>query len=180
MWYLISIVFLICVIIISIKAKLDFWEIIECGFYLIFIWLILTFALYGMASCFTIQTKTYEEKQYDIQGLENNIITSKDTNGAFILGFGYVNSDTKETIKYYYFKVDEIGKKLETLEITNNIDVYIRETNEIEPCYLYIYEIRKPNSFWKWFLGDFENENKIADVLVVPENTIKIEYNVEI
>lgn len=125
-------------------------------------------------------TEEYETEQYKIQGLENNITTNQSTNGAFILGFGYVNSQTKEEMKYYYFKVNDIGKKLETIEIINNYDTYIRETDEIEPCLIYRYQKTENKGFFKWLFGKCENETKIAEILVVPSNTIKIEYNVDI
>jgi len=124
--------------------------------------------------------REYEEKQYNIQGLESNISTKQETNGAFVLGFGYINSSSSEQIKYYYFKVNDLGKKLETIEIGTYSETYIRETDEIEPCLIYRYQETVNKGFYKWLFGEFKTSTQIAEILVVPKNTIKIEYNVEI
>lgn len=181
MWYVISgIIFFIILIFMIKEICFDIVEAFWSFATLLLIWSVITGALWVMASCDTNKVKTYEEKQYAIQGLENNISTSQETNGAFVLGFGYINSDSKDNIKYYYFKVDELGKKLETLEITNYSDIYIRETDDTEPCLIYVYEETEHNKFFKWLLGNHIYTNKTSEVLVVPKNTIKIEYNVEI
>ena len=83
---------------------------------IVFIALIIVLLLGGLSSCFQVVVREYEEKQYNIQGLENNITTSQKTSGAFVLGFGYINSETTEQIKYYYFKVNDIGKQLLNLQ----------------------------------------------------------------
>lgn len=181
MWYVISGIIGFIILILMIKESyFDFGDIIGMFLTLLFIWAVTTGLLWFIASCMTNKVKTYEKKQYDIQGLENNISTSQETNGAFILGFGYINSNDKDNIKYYYFKVDELGKKLETLEITNYSDIYIRETDDTEPCLIYVYEETENNKFFEWLLGKHTYTNKSAEVLVVPKNTIKIEYNVEV
>lgn len=175
MWWIIIIIGIVIGIILSMRDE-DFTPLMCFGF----IALIIVLLLGGLSSCFQVVVREYEEKQYNIQGLENNITTSQKTNGAFVLGFGYINSETTEQIKYYYFKVNDIGKKLETIEIGNNSDTYIRETNKIEPCLIYRYQETKNKGLFKWLFGEERNPNKIAEILVVPENTIKIEYNVEI
>lgn len=124
--------------------------------------------------------REYEVKQYDIQGLENNIVTNQHTSGAFILGFGYINSNSRDEMKYYYFRVNDIGKKLETIEVDEDSDVYIRETDEMEPCLIYRYQETANTGLFKWLFGKGEYKNQIAEILVVPSNTIKIEYDVEI
>lgn len=175
MWWLIFVVAFVFGFILSWKEE-DFYPLLSC----LFIALIVLVALGGISNVHKIVVKEYEEEQYKIQGLENNITTSQNTNGAFILGFGYINSSTKEEMKYYYFKVNDIGKKLETIEITNNSDTYIRETDEIKPCLIYRYQETLNKGFWKWLFGENRQSTKIAEILVVPKNTIKIEYNVEI
>lgn len=175
MWWLIFVIAFIVGIIYSWKEE-DFTPLLSC----LFIAFIVFVALGGISNIYRVVVKEYEEKQYNIQGLENNITTNQNINGAFVLGFGYINSDTKEQIKYYYFKVNDIGKKLETIEIGNYSDTYIRETNEIEPCLIYRYQETVNKGFWKWLFGESRLSTQIAEILVVPENTIKIEYNVEI
>ena len=126
----------------------------------------------------------YEVKQYNIQGLESNITINQNIKGSFILGFGSIKSESEEIIKYYYFKVDDTGKKLESIEVSeySDVDVYIRETNDIEPCLIYRYKKTKLKNIgiFKWLFGEFEGVYKDAEILVVPENTTKIEYNVGI
>ncbi len=175
MWWIIIIIGMIIGTIYSWRDE-DFTPLM-C---IVFIALIIVLLLGGLSSCFQVVVREYEEKQYNIQGLENNITTSQKTSGAFVLGFGYINSETTEQIKYYYFKVNDIGKQLETIEIGNYSNTYIRETNEIEPCLIYRYQETKNKGLFKWLFGEEREPNKIAEILVVPENTIKIEYNVEI
>ena len=175
MWWLIFIIAFVIGIILSWYEE-DLCALI-CVLLIAFIIFI---GLGGISNVYKIVVKEYEKEQYKIQGLENNITTTQNTNGAFVLGFGYINSNTKEEMKYYYFKVNDIGKKLETIEITNNSDTYIRETDEIEPCLIYRYQETINKGFWKWLFGENRHSDKIAEILVVPKNTIKIEYNVEI
>ena len=174
MWWLICLTAIIVGVCIAIFYDEDF------GLGIITVVLFGILILFVIRLCYIDIVEEYEIEQYKIQGLENNITTNQSTNGAFILGFGYVNSQTKEEMKYYYFKVNDIGKKLETIEISNNSDTYIRETDEIEPCLIYRYQKTENKGFFKWLFGKCENETKIAEILVVPSNTIKIEYNVDI
>ena len=149
-----------------------------CG---MFLWLFFIIIMSGV--CLTsseVVGEPWEVEQYKIQGLESNIETKQETFGAFVLGCGFVNSDSKTDLKYYYFKVNDIGKQLESITINNYSDTYIRETDDIEPCLIYRYEKRKNTGFCKWLFGDMETENKTAEILVVPTETIKIEYNVDI
>lgn len=145
--------------------------------------LIVVSTLYIIVSDIAINNKVqisneYEEKIYNIQGLENNISNDFKIQGAFILGCGYIDAETTSEMKYYYFMVDEYGKKLES--ISGN-DVYIRETSETEPCLIKTYVNYEFNDFFKWFLGENGfTKTEIKNILVVPENTIKIDYNVEI
>ena len=175
MWWLIFVIAFVVGIILSWYEE-DLWALI-CVLIIAFIIICI---LCGISNVHRVVVKEYEEEQYKIQGLENNITTNQNTNGAFVLGFGYINSSTKEQIKYYYFKVNDIGKKLETIEIGNNSNTYIRETNEIEPCLIYRYQETINKGFWKWLFGENKTSTEIAKILVVPENTIKIEYNVEL
>lgn len=174
MWWLIIVIG----IVLGVKIADSFNE--NIGFSIVWGTIYIIFILFVVAYLDKEVIKEYEVEQYKIQGLENNITTSQNTKGSFILGFGYVNSETQEEIKYYYFKVNDIGKKLETIEIGNNSDTYIRETDEMKPCLIYRYQKVKTKAYWKWLFGELEKEIQIAEILVVPSNTIKIEYNVEV
>lgn len=121
--------------------------------------------------------KEEEVVQYNIQGLENKTDSKSYTSGAFILGCGGFNSETSSTLNYYFFMVDENGKKLQKL---NGTDIYIRETNDQEPCYIIKIQTLKADSLTKWLFGTDEFQEEAAKILVVPENTIKIDYNVDI
>jgi hypothetical protein len=139
-------------------------------------WLIILAILAILAMTSRQVVYEYEVEQYKIQGLENNIETKNKISGGFILGFGYVKGESEQKINYYYFKVNDIGKKLEK----SDTDVYIRETNNIQPCLIYKYQETKNQGFWEWFFGEHLISTKEATILVVPENTIKIEYNVDV
>lgn len=150
---------------------------------------ILGFMIWGLISLVLIISASissepvgdpWEVEQYKIQGLEDSITTTQETFGAFVLGCGFVSSDSDTNLKYYYFKVNDIGKQLESIEIDNYSNTYIRETNDVEPCLIHRYQKRRFTGFYKWFLGDSETEHTVAEILVVPTNTIKIEYNVDI
>ena len=180
MIYIIGIIFIVIILIIFHDCFSCFEDFILIIAGLLTVLFVIVVLLNILSFIFAKQVKTYEKKQYDIQGLENNIITNQETNGAFILGFGYVDSETKENITYYYFKVDKLGKKLETINIDNYSEIYIRETNDMKPCLIYVYEKYENVGVFKFLLGKKDYESKVAEVLVVPENTIKIEYNVEV
>lgn len=180
MIYIIGIIFIVIILIFFHDCFCDFTELIFFIIVSFIIFGVILVLLNALSFVFSKKAETYEKKQYDIQGLENNIITNQETNGAFILGFGYIDSETKENITYYYFKVDKLGKKLETINIDNYSETYIRETNDIKPCLIYVYEKYENVGVFKFLLGKKEYESKVAEVLVVPENTIKIEYNVEV
>lgn len=134
-----------------------------------------------ICSCMPIENiGQYEEKQYDIQGLKNKTNTEKDAFGVFVLGIGYAKSEENKIEKYYYFKVNEYGKQLESVDINDSL-LYIKETNEKEPCLVHIYEKGTVNNwFYKNFFGSSESKTLKAKQLIVPENTIKIEYNIDI
>lgn len=175
MWWLILLIVLGISFFISVALEDS-----DVGCWIFFIASIILLFL-GVASIVSKEVvDEYEQVQYEIQGLENNIITSQDTTGRFILGFGSINSTTTEKIKYYYFKVDGIGKQLETINVNNFSNTYIRETDDIKPCLIHRYQVTKNTGFFKWLFGESEKEALIAEVLVVPTNTIKIEYNVEV
>lgn len=183
MWLIITIILstIIGIIASKIGDDLDKVENFIAGFATTGLILICIVAILATIAIFNRTTgEEYEVEQYKIQGLENNIETKQETNGAFVLGFGYINSSTSEKIKYYYFKVNDLGKKLESKEIYNYSNTYIRETNKTEPCLIYKMQETKNEGFWKILFGEDIWTGRKAEILVVPENTIKIEYNVDI
>lgn len=121
----------------------------------------------------------YETVAYEIEGLE--LQNQEELTGNFILGIGYVENSNK--IQYIYFAKTEFGKQLKT-EDANTI--YLVETNEKKPQLIEKrkQKIRKTNFIDK--LWGEEEENKILldilkeKILIVPENTIQIEYKVEV
>lgn len=177
---------LILTIIFMIGGFVFFKRILNDGVFGVFIGLI--FSIFISAFIIIILVlleqpigEPYEEVQYKIQGLENNITTTQNTSGTFILGCGYIESESKETLKYYYFKINDIGKQLESIEINDNSNIYIRETDDVEPCLIYRHQKMKYPKFYEWFIGGTcETTTITAEILVVPTNTIKIEYNIDI
>lgn len=138
------------------------------------------FIVWVMGICSQETVREYEEVQHGIQGLENHVSTNSNIRGAFVLGFGYVNGGSTDEMKYYYFKVNDLGKKLESITVNEDSNTYIRETDEMEPCLIYRYAETVNKGFYKWLFGEDKTTRQIAEILVVPSNTIKIEYNVEI
>lgn len=177
-WLVISIIIIvISMIIIGIETN-SIVEGILKGLLVGIMISMLVIALFCIVAAFNQQEiGTYEEKQYEITGLENKTNTESNINGSFLLGFGYVSGSSSEKMKYYYFRTDENGKKLESIDGT---DIYIKETNEESPCLVYKYQECVNKGFWKWLFGEEKNKYIDAKILVVPEDTIKIEYNVDI
>lgn len=124
---------------------------------------------YAMGYYTSIQE--YEVEQYKIYGVEDNWEIA----GRFTLGTGSI----RERMKYYYFTENAIGKYIESITATGN--VYIRETDDVEPCLIYRYQVTEfKYDFLKWFFGDKKTTTLVAKILVVPTNTIKVEYNVDL
>ena len=145
---------------------------------LLFIYLMVIGAIFIIGLAVGQKTiNTYEEKQYNIQGLENNIEIKQEMHGHFILGFGSVSSKTEQEMKYYYFKSNKKGKQLKSVKASN---VYIRETDKQKPCLIKEYEEKEFTGFFKFMFGTCNNKVEKNKILVVPTNTIKIEYNVDI
>lgn len=133
-----------------------------------------------LLGCASINTgETSEEVLYKIEGLQNNVETEQYINGTFLLGCGGVSGGTNTSMKYYYFKCNEYGKALETLNAAEG-NVYLRETDEQEPCLIQVYETYKSNSWYNFFFKEFESKRPKCRILVVPTNTVKIDYNVNI
>lgn len=149
---------------------------LSCCIFFLYILIIGAIFAIGLGSGQKI-INTYEEKQYNIQGLENNIEIKQKMQGQFILGFGSVSSKTEQEMKYYYFKSSKKGKQLKSVKASN---VYIRETDKQKPCLIKEYEEKEFTGFFKFMFGTCNNKVEKNKILVVPTNTIKIEYNVDI
>lgn len=84
---------------------------------------------------------------------------------------------SSSTIKYYFFRSDENGKILQSIDGTN---VYIRETDEQEPCFIIKKHTIKNTGIFEWLFGPDERKEDGPKILVVPKDTVKIDYNVDI
>ena len=169
---ILSIIVLIVAIVISIHEE-DFEGfialIVFCG--------IVIGSIFALSLVRQKTINTYEEKQYNIEGLENKTETKQEIHGHFILGIGNISGETEQEMKYYYFKSNKKGKKLKSVNANN---VYIRETDEQKPCLIKEYEEQEFTGFLKFMFGACNNRVEKNKILVVPTNTIKIEYNVDI
>lgn len=135
-------------------------------------------------NCFGIKKMPeYQEQAYTITGLELIGIQENKIEGRFLLGTGYISGRTSEGLKYVFFANTEYGKQMKTTE-TNNI--YLKKTDEEEPKLINIKQktIRKMNFIDELWGNDNEeevySERTVGQILVVPTNTIKINYNVEV
>ena len=181
MWYLIisTIIWLIVSFVTIIKVE----DSDTCGS-IIFITTVVLALVPFINMCFGIHTNNYyEETICKITGLELHNSIKQNVDGSFVLGTGYVKGSSSMELKYIFFSETQYGKKMEILPATN---VYIKETNEEEPKLKRINSISYRNANWLDKLWDknqtkiYFNKNEIGKILVVPTNTIKIEYNVEI
>lgn len=125
----------------------------------------------------------YQEELYTITGLELTNNQESKLNGNFILGIGYVNGSSADKLQYVFFANTKYGKQLKT---TDTKKIYLRETNDEEPKIINIKRktVRKTN-FIDTLWGNKNKEEIMEDtvvgqIVVVPTNTIKIDYNVEI
>lgn len=187
------ILFIICVIILPIFITIicdEFrdiggFSILVIGGYMLLA-LLNVFALIG-ATGYEV-TATYEEKQYNISGLESKTSQEFYLDGQyrnfFCIGYGNMHAETNTEMNYYYFKNDEYGKILESVPTK---ETYIREKDDVIPSLIWIVEERLYKGYpklSKWFFvvrkDDEKQGIKTGTILEVPLNTIKIEYNVDI
>lgn len=181
---LLAIIFLILCIIISaivtINAVGDIKDFFGNFFAFAFVFFIIhIFLCMLLLNSFTVDVGTTRETLYNIEGLESNMITSENLSGSFILGCGTIENKSSSTIKYYFFKETENGKSLESI-VGENSEVYIQETNDMQPCLIKEYNIKRQNRLFEILFWKEEIKEELRTILVVPENTIKIEYNVEV
>ena len=188
------ILFIICVIILPIFVVIvyDDFRDIEGFFWGVFVGSVLltllnAFALICTDGVYEV-TATYEEKQYNISGLESKTSQEFYLDGQyknfFCIGYGNIHAETNTEMNYYYFKDNEYGKILESVPTK---ETYIREKDDVTPSLIWIVEERLYKGhpkLSKWFFlvrkEDEKQGIKIGTILEVPLNTIKIEYNVDI
>ena len=126
-----------------------------------------------------IEEKIYTRTAYEIASLE--IVNSNDYKGSFVLGTGYIGNS--QNLKYAFFINTENGKQLKTI---NAEKVYLIETNQESPKMQEEVKQFIRKTTWVDTLWGTKEEEKIMletiekQTLIIPENTIQIEYNIEI
>lgn len=182
------IIWLIALVIIPIMWRLtdawfewdDFVGYIFCVIPTLIIFEVIAF---GLASQQIESEEIYEEKQYNICGLENKTNKELSFQGRFVLGCGRITGETNTEEYYVYFKESEYGKILEKTPMDKT---YVREKEGVTPALINImkkteYKKRPILSMFFISIGMIkENTEKIGTILEVPTGTIKIEYNVDI
>ncbi len=186
---------IICIIItlfIAIITSNEFWQglfvFVGVGFIILGVYGVICMSVFLHTDSIYTVTAKYEQKQYNISGLENKTSQEFELNGTyrktFLLGYGSISAETDTEMNYYYFKENEYGKILESMACK---DVYIREVEDGENCLIYVVEEREFKGYpvlSKIFLGVNKENRKIGQVveriLQVPVGTVQIEYNVDV
>lgn len=141
------------------------------SFTLLHILIILFIVIYSAEKNFREVNKDVikEELIYEIYSLKD----SKDIEGKFFLGRGYI-----ETEEYYYFYIKtERGLTLEKIKTD---DIYIQETDEESPKFVYQYH-KNTYIIFNEFLRIFGMNPYTKDkVLKVPTGTVTTEYNLDL
>lgn len=137
----------------------------------------------SVTSIFFSTTEPYEYEYVDLYGissLEYKTENHEYTNGVFVLGLGYVESGSVEKSVYYFIADEQHGKRIKSLEEGDG-KVYVYEDNTQTPKVQKIYGKYKCNAFWKFIFGFDEQTIETGDIrIVVPENTVKVDYNVSL
>lgn len=147
-------------------------------------------ALFGILPVFTYvhifniaaTANKYLEKE-DVVEIGESIYSlsaqpESDIKGSFVLGCGNVSSNTDVT--YYYYVDGEYGKTIQKLRNGMMTKVYIEESDEVEPCVKYIYTRSYTRDDAPEYVKREDFKSLKAKVIVVPKNTIQIEYNANI
>lgn len=176
---------LLCVIILLILGFIFFnimWE-DDASALLCFIFMIMALAPVVNCAVGIYDSEPYEEIMYEITGLELHSSTEQYIEGAFILGTGAVQGGSTTDLQYVFFANEQYGKRMVTLKGSN---VYLKETDTETPKLVSIKRKRIKKANWLDKLWDSSQDIiefgiiEEGKVLVVPTNTIKIDYNVEI
>lgn len=183
---------IIITLVVAIITSNEFWEglftFAGVGFIILCIYGVICMSVSLHTDLIYTVTAEYEQKQYNISGLENKTLQEFELNGTyrktFFLGYGSISAETNTEMNYYYFKENEYGKILESMACK---DVYIREVENQESCLIYAVEEREFKGYpvlSKIFIGVNKESYKVGQVveriLQVPVGTVQIEYNVDI
>ena len=134
----------------------------------------------GMLSAVMFTKTKYETIKYEYKDVE--ITTLKDANtqnvhGSFFLGIGSVNGNSRTSYSFYVEYPQ--GSKLMTVDINNQSNVYINETDSISPRIkdFFVRKIfEKSSTFWYWndelIIEEWEGNRNTDKIIYVPTNTI--------
>ena len=138
---------------------------------------VILFTVISICRCFcTVEEHSYP--QYEIQGLEIKDGINGEIHSSFILGCGSTNGKLSNESNYYFFSINDYGKKLESLNAKGN--VYIRETDDEKPHLEIVYKEKYFSGWMEKLFWRTQETEEVGKILVVPTDTIKIEYNVDI
>lgn len=179
MWYCIISV-LIVVVVFLLASKFTYNEDLVFGIATITI----IFLPFILIINYTVGRYTVDEehKLYNITGLELQSQENSSLYGSFILGCGTVTGQTSQQLQYVFFSNEKYGKQLQTLPLNGT---YLKETDDETPQVIELRTvIKKKVTIIDKLWGKNEDYEvgleKTKYILVVPTNTIKIDYNVEI
>lgn len=179
MWYCI-ISILIVVAVFFLASKFTYNEDLVFGIATITI----IFLPFILMINYTVGRYTVDEehKLYNITGLELQSQENSSLYGSFILGCGTVTGQTSQQLQYVFFSNEKYGKQLQTLPLNGT---YLKETDDETPQVIELRTvIKKKVTIIDKLWGKNEDYEvgleKTKYILVVPTNTIKIDYNVEI
>ncbi len=146
-------------------------KIMRVSFMLLFILIIFIMFIISAEENFRKVNKDVikEELIYEIYSLKD----SKNIEGKFFLGRGYI-----ETEEYYYFYIKtERGLTLEKIKVN---DIYIKETDEESPKFVYQYHENTYLIFNEFFRIFGMNPYTKDKVLKVPSGTVTKEYTIDL
>ena len=134
--------------------------------------ILIFFTVISICRCFcTVEEHSYPK--YEIQGLEIKSDVNGYIHSSFVLGCGSVNGKISNDSNYYFFSINEYGKKLESLNVNGN--VYIRETDDEVPHLEVVYKEKYFSGWMEKMFWRAQETEEIGKVLVVPTDTVKIE-----
>lgn len=179
MWYCI-ISILIVVVVFLLASKFTYDE--DLVFGITAVALIFLFSIPVVNFGVGRYTVDEEYKLYNITGLELQSQENSSLYGSFILGCGTITGQTSQQLQYVFFSNEEYGKQLQTLPLNGT---YLKETDDETPQVIELRTvIKKKVTIIDELWGKNEDYEvgleKTKYILVVPTNTIKIDYNVEI
>lgn len=186
MWYIIISLIIIIFVGILITKIFDDGELGAIS--AIIAMFILGFIPIANSVIYTGEETEYQQVVYEITGLEfkTELKEKSGLTGAFLLGSGFAtgSSETSKEIYYVFFANTQYGKQLQTIQGEN---IYIKETDDESPKLVKIMRSGMRTANIIDILWGHKKGEKIettateqGQILVVPTNTVKIDYNVEI